>query len=74
MAALLIKDLPPRLHAWLKEEAVRNRRSMTQQTIVLLEERMPAIHPVSFIQPVQTRKPIPAGFFVRAIREGRNSR
>ncbi len=74
MAALLIKDLPPQLHAWLKVEAVRNRRSMTQQTIVLLEERMHHIHPVPVTQPVQPLKPIPDDFFARTIREGRDSR
>ena len=74
MAALLIKNLPPPLHAWLKEEAVRNRRSMTQQTIVLLEQRMHGMRPVPFTRPVQSLKPIPADFFTRAIREGRDSR
>ncbi len=37
MAELVIKNLPPRLHLLLKEEAARNPRSMIQQAIHLLE-------------------------------------
>jgi len=51
MAALLIKDLPREVHDWLKREAERNRRSMTQQAIVVLEERMRHFRPVKFPPP-----------------------
>jgi len=37
MAGLLIKNIPREVHEWLKREAERNRRSMTQQAIVVLE-------------------------------------
>lgn len=40
MPAILIKDVPIGLHAWLKEEAAKNRRSMTQQAVVVLETFM----------------------------------
>ncbi len=40
MAALVIKDLPDLLHRRLKEEAARNRRSMTQQAIAILEHAL----------------------------------
>jgi len=36
MAGLLIKDLPRDVHDWLKRAAETNRRSLTQQVIVLL--------------------------------------
>ena len=71
MPSLLIKDVPPPVHAWLKEEAARNRRSMTQQAIVLLEERMRRFHRVNFGPPVRTRTPLTAEFIREAIREGR---
>ncbi len=38
MASILLKDVPPQLHQWLKDEAARNRRSMCQQTLELLEK------------------------------------
>ena len=40
MPALVIKECPPELHAKLKQEAAKNRRSMTQQTIILLEQAL----------------------------------
>lgn len=48
MPAILIKDVSPHLHAWLKEEAVRNRRSMTQQAVVMLEASMNRPQPIHF--------------------------
>jgi len=71
MAALLIKDLPREVHDWLKREAERNRRSMTQQAIVVLEERMRHFRPVKFPPPVQTRTLLTAEFIDQAKREGR---
>jgi hypothetical protein len=71
MPALLIKDIPREVHEWLKREAERNRRSMTQQAIVVLEERMRHFRPVRFPPPVQTRTILTAEFIDRAKREGR---
>ncbi len=71
MPALLIKDMPREVHEWLKREAERNRRSMTQQAIVVLEERLRRFHPVRFPPPAQTRTILTAEFIDRAKREGR---
>ena len=71
MAALLIKDLPREVHDWLKREAERNRRSMTQQAIVVLEERMRHFRPVKFPPPVRTQTLLTAEFIDQAKREGR---
>ena len=71
MAALLIKDLPREVHDWLKREAERNRRSMTQQAIVVLEERMRHFRPVKFPPPTRTRTLLTMEFIDRAKREGR---
>ena len=71
MAALLIKDLPADVHMWLKQEAERNRRSMTQQVIVLFEERMKNFKPVHFGAPFKTRTPLTAEFIDNAKKEGR---
>jgi len=71
MAGLLIKNSPREVHEWLKREAEKNRRSMTQQAIVVLEERMRRFRSVKFPPPVQTRTVLTAEFIDRAKREGR---
>ena len=72
MPALLIKDLPHDVHEWLKQEAERNRRSMTQEAIVIFEERMRRFRPVQFPSPARTRTLLTAEFIDRAKREGRS--
>ena len=71
MPGLLIKDIPREVHEWLKREAERNRRSMTQQAIVVLEERMRRFRPVKFPPPIPTRTILTAEFIDRAKHEGR---
>ena len=71
MASLLIKNIPREVHEWLKREAQRNRRSMTQETIMVLEERMRRFRVVRFPPPVRTRTILTAEFIDRAKREGR---
>ena len=71
MPALLIKDLPREVHEWLKREAERNRRSMTQQAIVVFEERMRRFRPVKFPPPARTRTPLTVKFIDQGKREGR---
>jgi hypothetical protein len=71
MPTFLIRNIPREVYEWLKREAERNRRSMTQQAIVVLEERMRHFHPVKFPPPVHTRKVLTAEFIDRAKREGR---
>jgi hypothetical protein len=44
---------------------------MTQQAIVVFEERMRRFHPVRFPAPVRTRTILTAEFIDRAKREGR---
>jgi len=71
MPALLIKNIPHDLHEWLKHEAEKNRRSMTQQAIVVLEEGMRRFQPVKFPPPARTRTVLTAEFIDRAKHEGR---
>jgi hypothetical protein len=71
MPALLIKDLPADVHGWLKREAQAHRRSMTQEVIVLFEERMHRFKPVHFPPPFKTRTPLTAEFIDKAKKEGR---
>jgi len=71
MSSLLIKNIPREVHEWLKREAERNRRSMTQQAIVVFEERMRRFQPVRFPTPLRTRTLLTAEFIDQAKREGR---
>jgi hypothetical protein len=71
MSSLLIKDVPREVHEWLKREAERNRRSMTQQAIVVFEERMRRFQPVKFPAPLRTRTLLTAEFIDQAKCEGR---
>jgi len=71
MSSLLIKDIPREVHEWLKREAQRNRRSMTQQAIVVIEERMRRFQPVRFPSPLRTRTLLTAEFVDQAKRKGR---
>lgn len=72
MAALVLKDVPRDLHRWLKEEAERNRRSMTQQAILILEQArsrpLPPVPPPAAIKPL---KPYTQSWLSKAMREGR---
>ncbi len=40
MPALLIKNIPPRLHELLKQRAAANRRSLNSEAIMVLESAM----------------------------------
>ena len=71
MSSLLIKNIPREVHEWLKREAERNRRSMTQQAIVVFEERMRRFQPVKFSSPLRTRTLLTMEFIDQAKREGR---
>ena len=71
MSSLLIKDVPRDVHEWLKREAERNRRSMTQQAIVVFEERMRRFQAVKFPAPLRTRTLLTMEFINQAKREGR---
>lgn len=71
MTDLLIRDLPPDVHVWLKQEAKQHRRSMTQLAIVVFRECMHKFRPVHFPPPVKTRTPLTDDFITKAKKEGR---
>jgi len=71
MSALLIKDMPSEVHEWLKAEAKKNGRSMTQQAIVIFEERMRRFQLLRFPPPMRTKTLLTAKFIDQAKREGR---
>jgi hypothetical protein len=76
MPSILIKDVPKEIHAWLKREADRNRRSMMQEALVVFEERMAGtfrpVAKMTYDRPARTRKAVSTEWVVGAIREGRD--
>jgi plasmid stability protein len=72
MPGLLIKDFPERLHRKLKSVAANNRRSMTQQALVLLEEALNRKAGVEeFPPPARGKIRLTKDFLDRAKRLGR---
>jgi hypothetical protein len=71
MSALVLKNVPEHLRRRLKEEAERNRRSMTQEAMIALERGLGVVPPVKLPKPIPTLKPVTAKMIRDAIREGR---
>lgn len=71
MAAILLKDVPDGLRQRLKTESKRNRRSMTQEAICLLEEALHLRMPAALPKPVATKKPFSQQWLSKAIQAGR---
>jgi len=72
MAAIMIKDVPKEAHQWLKEEASRNRRSMKQQLLHLIDQaRLRPLKPIPPPLRIKTRKPFTQKWLRKAIEEGR---
>jgi len=56
MPDILIRNVPPALHARLKAAAARHRRSVTQETIAIIDEKLgehPAAVPNRLPEPVK---------------------
>lgn len=74
MATLVIKNLPDRLHVRLKEQAERNRRSLTQEAISVLESgvTLPRIAPTLPPPLKLSGGPLTTDAIEAAIEAGRN--
>lgn len=71
MAAIVLKEVPEELHQRLKAEAERNRRSMSQQLLVIMEQALTPLPPLKPIKPVVPTQPFTHAWLMRAMREGR---
>ena len=71
MTAILIKDLPPQVHRRLKEAARKNRRSMTRQAVVILEDALLPPERIKWPKPIKPRFPLTDEWLRKAVREGR---
>jgi plasmid stability protein len=73
MSTLVIKNVPDALHARLKALATRNRRSVTQEVITLIEREVGGSRPVPKLPPLVKLKggPLTIDEVEAAIAEGR---
>lgn len=73
MPAVLIKDVPKALHRQLRERALKNRRSMNQELLVLLEGALEkgADAPRSLPPAAPTSRKLTDAWLKKAIRRGR---
>lgn len=67
----LIKDLPPKLHRRLKEQAERHHRSMTKEVIAVLERALNEEQQTNVPAPFKGRIVPTDELIERARREGR---
>ena len=71
MPAVVIKDIPADVHRLLKAEAERNRRSMNQEALTILERRSSPCRRCPRARPVKPKRPFSHRWLMRAMREGR---
>ena len=50
MATLNIKNFPDRLYRRIKQRACKNRRSITQEVVQLLDEAVNSVPPISLLE------------------------
>jgi plasmid stability protein len=74
MSTLVIKNLPEALHARLREQAERNRRSVTMEAVTLLEQGVTAPRVAPKLPPPIKLKggPVTTEEIERWIAEGRD--
>lgn len=68
---ILIKGVPPELKRRLREEADRNRRSVNQQILLILERATNPLPPIKLPRPIKPKRPFTHEWLMRAMREGR---
>jgi hypothetical protein len=74
MPALMLRDIPVFLYSRLKEEALRNNRSMNKQAVSLLEKALlppPKLNISDFPKPIKPRLPVNDTFIRKAIARSR---
>jgi plasmid stability protein len=74
MSGLLLKDVPPELHARLKARAAANRRSLSAEALTILEDALepkrPTLADIDALR-VRGRRPLTQEIVDEARREGR---
>ena len=71
MPAIVLKDVPADLHRRLRDQAERNRRSMSQELLTIMERALLPLRPLAPAKPVKTKRPFTNAWLQKAMREGR---
>jgi len=71
MPAIVLKNVPQELHRRLREQAERNRRSMSQELLTIIERALRPLPPLGPVTPVRPRRPFTHAWLRKATREGR---
>lgn len=71
IAAIVLKGVPEELHRHLKEEVGRNRRSMSQQLLIIMKRALTPLPPLKPIKPVVPNQPFTHEWTMRTMLEGR---
>jgi hypothetical protein len=71
MASIMLKNVPARLKERIQREAEKNRRSMNQQILMMLERASAPVPRIPPPKPIKPRKPFTHEWLMKAIREGR---
>ncbi len=76
MPDLLIRNVPPELHARLKAAAAAHRRSLTQEAIQIIESNLLPVSPPlgPLLEPIKPRHPITMEETLRFIDQGQKNR
>ena len=77
MPDLLVRNVPPALHAQLKAAAALHRRSVTQEAIAIIDEKLSgpsAEAPGPLLEPIKPRRPITMEETLQFIDEGQKNR
>ena len=73
MPAIVINNVPAELHKRLREQAERNRRSISEELLTIMEEALRPFLPLAPIEPVKTKRRFTHARLLKAMREGRCS-
>ena len=71
MPAIVLKDVPADLHRRLRDQAERNRRSMSQELLTIMERALLPLPPLSPVKPVKTKRRFTNAWLQKAVRGGR---
>ena len=74
MSALLIKNMPPPLHARLRQRAANHHRSMNREAIAILERELECPTTAELPPPVKSLKPVDHEWIVQVIRDARDGK
>jgi plasmid stability protein len=74
MTALLVKNMPPKLHEQLRRRAKEHHRSMNREVVAILERELGRPSPQEPPPLVKTARPLDHDWIVQTIRDARDGK